>query len=56
LIANNASALRKKIIEILDNPERAKKIGLRGKELVKDVFAPSKFIYKWKKVFEKVVK
>lgn len=56
LTANDAPTLRKKIIEMLENSEKAKKIGLRGKELVKDLFTPSKFIYKWLKVFEKVIK
>ncbi|MCK4359406.1 MAG: glycosyltransferase family 4 protein [Candidatus Cloacimonetes bacterium] len=56
LVANDASTLRKKIIGMVNNPERAKKIGQRGKELVKDLFAPEKFVYKWSKVFEKVVK
>ena len=41
--------------EAIKVKEKAKKIGARGKELVKDVFAPSKFIYKWQKVFEKAV-
>jgi len=55
-VANDASTLRKKIIEMLENPEKAKKIGLRGKEVVKNVFPPERFIYKWKKIFERFVK
>jgi len=55
-VANDAPTLRKKIIEMLENPERAKKIGLRGKEVVKNTFPPEKFIYKWKKIFERFVK
>lgn len=55
LTANDAYNLRNKIIEMLENPEKAKKIGARGKELVKDVFAPERFIYKWKKVFERML-
>lgn len=54
LVANDASTLRKKIIEMLENPEKAKKIGLRGKEVVKNIFPPERFIYKWQKVFEKL--
>lgn len=56
LTANNAPTLRKKIIEMLENPEKAKKIGLRGKKTVKDLFPLERFIYKWQRVFEKVVK
>jgi len=55
LTSNNATDLRKKIIELLENPERAKKIGQRGKQLVKEVFPPERFIYKWKQIFEKVI-
>lgn len=56
LTSNNANDLRKKIIWMLENPERAKKIGEKGREAVKEMFAPSKFIYKWKQIFEKVVR
>lgn len=56
LVANDAVNLRKKIIEMLENSEKAKKIGQRGRETVRDLFRPEKFIYKWKQVFEKVIK
>jgi len=56
LTANDAPTLRKKIIEMLENPGRAKKIGEKGKELVRDIFPPERFIYKWAKVFERVVR
>lgn len=56
LVANNSVDLRQKIIQILKDPEKAKKIGERGKQLVKEMFTPQRFIYKWKKVFEKVVR
>lgn len=56
LVANNASTLRNKIIEVLGNFEKAKKLGQRGREVVKDLFTPERFIYKWSKVFERVVK
>lgn len=56
LTANDAPTLRKKIIWMLDNPDKAKKIGEKGKQLVKEVFTPERFIYKWKSIFERMVK
>jgi hypothetical protein len=56
LVANDAITLRKKIIELLENPEKAKKLGERGKVLIKNMFTPERFIYKWSKIFEKVIK
>lgn len=56
LVANDAPTLRKKLIWILENPEKAKKLGQRGRKTVKDLFQPGKFIFKWQKVFEKVIK
>jgi len=55
-VANDAPTLRKKIITMLEDPERAKRIGQKGRETVKDLFTPERFIYKWQQVFGRFVK
>jgi len=54
IFSNDPIELREGIQYILDNPNEAKRMAENAKKVVKDLFAPTKFINEWSKVFKKV--
>lgn len=52
IIADNASDLKFWCRELLDKPELARKIGLAGKETVKDNYNLKRFVNNWNRFFD----
>lgn len=56
LLSNDESELRGFIIELLRNPDRAKKLGLAARETIKEKFSEERFVNEWNTLFNKAVK
>jgi hypothetical protein len=55
LISNNPNELKKYCQELLDNPSRARELGLNAQKTIKEKYNLNQFINKWNTVFEEVL-
>ena len=51
MISNDEAELRKYVEELLDNPEKAAKLGAAARKTIEENFSEQKFITKWNEIF-----
>ncbi|MEI7621880.1 MAG: glycosyltransferase, partial [Candidatus Moraniibacteriota bacterium] len=54
--SNDPNELREYMIYLLENPEKAKEIGIAGRETAMDVFGNDRFLKNWEELILKVIK
>ena len=55
-ISNDEAELRGFIQELLDNPEKAKAMGLKARQTIEEKFSEERFVDEWNTIFDQTVK
>jgi glycosyltransferase involved in cell wall biosynthesis len=55
-IGNSEEELRERLQELLENPEKARKLGAKGRETVLEKFSEQAFLEQWERIFQTVYK
>ena len=55
-ISNDEAELRGFIQELLDNPEKAKEMGLKARQTIEEKFSEERFVDEWNTIFDQTVK
>ena len=55
-ISNDETELRGFVQELLDNPEKAKEMGLKARQTIEEKFSEERFVNEWNTIFDQTVK